>query len=327
MPTPHAWRERLGISDVRSFLTPVWQSLIVGLIFVGVLLVGYRSPHPRGVGVDVVGPAPAVAAVARQLNNAEPGAYVLHLQPTADAGLARLRRGDTYGVLNLSGAPTLDYAGANGPTVTVALSTTFTALLATAGRTLASTDALPASANDSSGLPLFYLVFGVVLASYLFAITSFTVGAALPARGHWFSAAGLAVLLGVGATLVARYWTHSITAHAPHVVVLLALTSLGVSSATYLCLRASKLFGSLLATIVMIILGSGSGGVVPGNFLPVWLAALRPVLPLGAALGGIRNVVYFAGTGSLLTIGVLAAWAVIPQLLAATMDRRADRSA
>lgn len=320
-----ALRERLGISDLRGFLAPILQSLIVGLIFVGVLLVGYRSPHPRNVDVDIVGPSPVVAAMARQLAAADPGAYVLHLQPSLDAGLQRLRRGSTYGVLDLSGPPSLQYAGANGPNVTVALTKTFTPLLASSGRPLTTTDVLPAGANDSSGLPLFYLVFGVVLASYLFAINSFTLGSTLPARGHWLSAAALSVLLGWGATLVARYWTHSITAHAAHVSLLLTLTSLGVSSGTYLCLRASKVFGSMLATIVMIILGNGSGGVVPGSFLPAWLAALRPVLPMGAALGGIRNVAYFAGTGSLLTIGVLAAWAIIPLLLAAAIYRRRNR--
>ena len=323
MALQQAWRERLGVTDLRGFLTPIWQSLIVGLIFVGVLLLGYRSPHPRDVDVDVdvVGPAPAVAALTAQLEASEPGGYVLHPQPDADAGLERLRHGDTYAVLNLSGTPTLQYAGASGPTVTVALTRTFTPLLGSAGRPLSGTDVLPAAADDSSGLPVFYLVFGVVLASYLFAITSFTLGAALPARGHWFSAGALAVVLGAGATLIARYWTDSITAHAPHVAILLGLTSLGVSSTTYLCLRASKLAGSLLATIVLIILGTGSGGVVPGNFLPAWLAALRPVLPMGAALSGIRSVAYFGGTGALLTVVVLAAWAIIPQLLAAIIDR------
>jgi hypothetical protein len=61
--------------------------------------------------------------------------------------------------------------------------------------------------------------------------------------------------------------------------------------------------------------------VLPGEFLPEWLAALRAVLPLGAALSGIRDVVYFGG-GHVLTPLLVTVISGRSVRTARTSDRR-----
>jgi len=230
-PTSHL-AHALGATDTRGWLTPVWQSLLVGTVFVTVVLAGFHNPHPRHVSVDVTGPAPAVQALTVAVGRSHPGEFRFRVQTTREQGVARLRSGRTLGVLDLGPEPTFAYAGANGLTVTIALTRSLVpaAVAATRGRAPVAADVLPPRIDDSAGLPLFYLAFGTVLASYLFSVSSNVVSGSLSARGHWTSAATLAAALAVVATAIARYGTHSIGSHAPTVALLLALASLGTSS-------------------------------------------------------------------------------------------------
>ena len=239
-----------------------------------------------------------------------------------------LRRGHVYAIVNLTGTPTVRYAGAQGPTVFAALVRDVVPSVAAVTRSSpALVDALPLGGDDAAALPLFYICFAVVLSSYLFSITTTTQARRLRAWGHWTSAAALAVSLGLVAALVARFGTHTISAHTATVALVLMLTSLATGATSYLLLRLSSTFGSILGTVVLVILGSASGGVVPGQFLPHWLAALRPVLPMGVSLTTIRDTVYFGGHHLLRGIGVLVLWAVVPLAVATVLGRRRRRHA
>jgi ABC-type multidrug transport system permease subunit len=103
-----------------------------------------------------------------------------------------------------------------------------------------------------------------------------------------------------------------------------------VSSATYLCLAASRVAGSTLAiaiaiaiaiTFAFVVLGSAFGGLLPGPFLPDWLALLHPVLPMGAAFTGIRDHVCFGGSHTLAAAVALITWAIVPICLAEIVTR------
>ncbi len=316
----------LGITDRRGWITPLWQSFVVGTVFVVVSLLGYHAPQPRDVPVVIAGPVASSDAVERAAVVDAPGAFRFSRAAPED-GLAALRRGDVFAVVDLTGAPTVRYAGAQGPTVFAELThTVVPAVAVTTATTPILVDALPLGPDDAAALPLFYLTFAVVLSSYLFAVTTTTQARRLRAWGHWTSAAALAVALGLVGSLVARFGTHTITAHTPTVAALLALTSLGTGAGAFLLLRVSTTVGGVLGTVVLVILGSASGGVVPGQFLPVWLAVLRPILPMGAGLGGIRDVVYFGGHGLPAAVLVLVVWAVGPLLVATALKRRSGPS-
>ena len=61
--------------------------------------------------------------------------------------------------------------------------------------------------------------------------------------GHWTSAAALAISLGLVAALVARFGTHTVSAHTATVALVLMLTSLATGATSYLLLRLSSTSG------------------------------------------------------------------------------------
>jgi hypothetical protein len=320
--TANRFERALGITDRRGWLLGWWQSLVVGSAFVIISLIGYHSPQPRDVPLAITGTT-EVQQVEAQVAAAAGGGYRFSRFDSAGAADAALHRGDVYAVVDLTGTPTIRYAGAQGPTVFAAFAHTLVPSVAAATRTSPDiVDALPLADNDAAALPLFYLCFAVVLASYLFAITTTTQARRLGAWGHWTSAAALAASLGLVGALVARFGTGTIAAHTPTVAFVLTLTSLATGATSYLLLRLSSTFGSILGTVILIIAGSASGGVVPGQFLPSWLAALRPVLPMGVALTTIRDVTYFGGQHILRGVLVLALWALLPLPVATLVNRR-----
>lgn len=321
--TPNRLERALGITDRHGWLLGWWQSLVVGSAFVIISLIGYHAPQPREVPLAISGPTAEVQQVEAQVAAAAGDSYRFYRFDGADAADAALHHGDVYAVVDLTDKPTIRYAGAQGPTVFAAFVHTLVPSVAAATRTSPDiVDALPLADDDAAALPLFYLCFAVVLASYLFAITTTTQARRLRAWGHWTSAAALAVSLGVVGALVARFGTGTIAAHTPTVAFVLMLTSLATGATSYLLLRLSNTFGSILGTVILIIAGSASGGVVPGEFLPSWLAALRPVLPMGVALTTIRDVTYFGGQHILRGVLVLALWALLPLLAATLLNRR-----
>ena len=305
-------------ADTRGFVIPIAQSIIIGIVFVTVLLVGYRSPAPDHVRVAVVASPAATQSLQRDLDRSRPGGFVLRAESAVDA-TAQLRSGTVFGVIEPGPSARLLYAGANGPTVTASLIGTFGALFAKSGTALTSVDLVPAGINDSAGLPLFYMVFGVVLASYLYVISSFSMARDASAACHLLGGLIVAFVLGLAAALIAGYGTGTIDGNVARVAVILGLVSVAVNSTTYLCLRVAGLAGNLLSTVIVIVLGSASGGALAAQYLPAWLGALRPVLPMGVALDGIRRVVYFGDVDPLLCVAVLVGWVVVPQLMAAAV--------
>jgi hypothetical protein len=289
-----------------------------------VSLLGFHAPHPHHVAVGVTGPG--ARQVTTDLAQSAPGAYDTEVFTTTGAASHALAHGRVYAVVETGPTTTIRYAGAQGPTVFAALVATLVPAVARATHARpAVIDALPLRPDDAAGLPLFYLAFGLVLSSYLFAVTTTALGRTLGPWGHWTSAGALAVALGLLGALVARFGTHTIGAHTAMVVLVLVLTSLGTGAGAFLLLRLSTTLGSVLGTIVLVILGSSSGGVVPGPFLPPWLGVLRGVLPLGVCLTTVRNLTYFASRDVGRSILVLTAWALLPLLLVQVLDRSGAR--
>jgi len=224
-----------------------------------VLLIGYHAPRPHHAHVDVVGSPTTVRALVQDVSQSEPGALNLVRVRSAETGLEALREGRLFGVLTLVSSPTLYVAGANGPAVTSALDAIFSHAIISPSTSLHTVDKLPLLPNDTSGLPLFYLVFGIVIASYLFALSSVSVGRSLSPVGHWASAALLALLLAGSSSAIARFGTQTIVAHATIVFVILFLLSLAVGAGTAMFLGTFRTFGATMATVVLVTLSSASG--------------------------------------------------------------------
>ncbi len=314
------WRTHVSS---RGFGLPIVQATIIAASFVALLLFSTNAPQPRDLPVDLVNGSATPEQVQAQLGAAAEGSISLRTSASLDTSLRRLRVNDTYAVVDLTAAtPTVHLAGANGPTV----NNTIVALLGAAGvggaEEFQTVDEVPLGPGDAAGLPIFYLVFGVVLASYLFAIGSVNLGNGLTPAAHWASAAIFAVIAATVTTTIAGVGTGTITTRHVHVAVILAAASFATSATSALCLRASKAWGTVIATVVLITLGNASGGLLPGEFLPPWIAPFRNLLPMGIALTGIRDATYFGGHDLTRVIVSPAIWALASIALMRTLANR-----
>jgi uncharacterized phage infection (PIP) family protein YhgE len=218
-------------------------------------------------------------------------------------------------------------AGANGPSVTQTLQGAFGAAAATSTTSLTTTDVMPLSSGDSRGLSVFYGAFGVVLAGFLFGLTSMQIGRGLPQRWRAASTAAFAIAAGltiagliqpVFGALPAPFWS---TAG------VIALLALAVSATTAALLQAFGPAGTFIASVVLLVLGNAtSTGILPAQYLPSWLEPLTPVLPVGVAVRALRGAAYFNDDGLLTAVLILTAWVVGAALLFTASARRQARA-
>ena len=294
----------------RGWWFPVVQGWVIGMVFVSSYLAAFHAPVPRRATVDVT-PGAGPAAVVDSAQREHPGWWRFRPVPSAGAAESDITHGRAFAAVVAGAPPRVLYAGANGPSATAAV--TRALVPAPAGGQVALQDLVPLTAGDASGLSLFYLTFGSVLAGYLFAIASVTLGPDLSATAHWTSSVVLAATLGIGVALLAGPVIGVISAtNTAAVAVVLFLLLTGVAATTAMLLTLSRLLGTVIGTIVLLTLGTVSGGVLPGAMLPAWAATLRPLLPNGLALDAIRGIQYFHGAQVATGLIGLVAWALLP---------------
>ncbi len=219
-------RDWPSASQERGFFLPVAEALTVGVVFVAVLLIGYHSPRPRDGRVDVVGSPASVPALVHQCQSKKtegsrpcPGSLERNRPRIATRG-TDIRRPHSKQQSNSLRCRRQRAVSDIWPRNELLHS------MISQSAPLHTVDMLPLLPNDTSGLPLFYPVFGVVIASYLFGIASVTTGRSLSPTGRWAPASLLASLLAALSTLIARFSTQTINGHAT--IVFLFLLSLVV---------------------------------------------------------------------------------------------------
>ncbi len=294
---------------------------MIGVVFVASYLAAFHAPSPHGAPVAVV-PGPGAATFERAASTDHPGQWAFDAAASPAAAERSVAHGTALAAL-LTGPPAvIDVAGANGLSALAAVSSELPAAAVAAGLHPTVRDVDPLRDQDSSGLSLFYLAFGSVLAGYLFAIASVTLGPDLSAVAHWASSATLAVLLGASVAVLAGPGFGVVPdADAAAVGGLVALLVVCVAATTAMFLTLSRALGTVIGTVVLLTIGTVTGGVLPRPMLPGWAQVTRGLLPTGLALDAIRGVVYFHGHGVGLGVAGLVLWAVAP-LAAITIYQR-----
>jgi len=206
-------------TGLKAAAIPVAVGLIIGVIFVTVFLAAFHAPRPHDLPVAVIAEttadAGAAAGVQRALDGMAAGEFRVIGLPSRAAAETALQHREVFGVW-LPGQATLLVAGANGPSVTGALTGPFTRLAgaATGARELSMVDTLPVSPNDTAGLSTFYAGFGVVLAGFLFAQISYAAGPVLPLRRRRDMQRRLLVLIDISGSMKQYTSGHMMLAHA-----------------------------------------------------------------------------------------------------------------
>ncbi|WP_430335440.1 hypothetical protein [Rhodococcus sp. ACT016] len=325
-PRPRPGPQPGNSSIARGTVVPVLVGLLIGAIFAAVFLAAFHDPRPHDLPVAVVGPPPVTDAVAAQ---SAAGGDAFDVRPYASPEMAReaVRTHAVSGAF-VAGTPAseLIVAGANGPSVTEVLTHAFGAAAAASGATLTVTDIAPLAAGDSRGLSVFYAAFGVVLAGFLFGLTSMQAGPRLPALWRAVSAVVFAFLVSIVVAWLVGPVFDALPASFLMTGTLIGLLALAVGVTTAALLKLLGPVGIFVSAVVLLVFGNAtSTGILPAQFLPGWLEPLTGILPVGVTVRALRGAAYFDNDGVASGIAVLEAWifgAVILYGIAVVVQRR-----
>lgn len=319
-PPPHP------MAGWRGVVLPVVNGSIVGLIFVLVFVALFHAPKPHSLPVGIIGAQEQVSALTSELEETNPGSFDVHSLSTGEARQA-LERREIFGIYNAQTAE-LQLAGANGPSATGLLTNAFTSIAHHDGEELSVTDIVPTSENDSYGLSTFYAGFGVVLAGFLFGQLTYAMAPMLPLRRRLLSISIFAVVNGAAVALIAgRFGFGALPGNLAAVGLVIALLAGAIAISTVTIIRLVGQFGSMIAAVLLLILGNATGGgTLPIAFLPSWLQWLSEVLPVGVGIQAIKGISYFNGSGFTAGIYVPLIWIALCIAILASKDIKAKRS-
>jgi nucleotide-binding universal stress UspA family protein len=293
-------------------------------IFVALTLSAFHKPTPHDLPVGIVGSAAVTSQVEHALDSAAPGAFRFRSYASGASATTGIAQRQVDGALVASGASLrllVTQAGGTGPEQVI--TGAFTAVAAHSGRQLVVSDVVPPRASDAQALSSWFVVLSVLIPSL--AAGSASALALRRARRAWSVAAPVAAAVVSGAVAAAIADGIAGLGNYPAIAGIVALFSLAVAAPTAVLARIRPPLVAL-AVLAFIVFGiPASGG--PANlasFIPGFLRALSPVLPLGVAAGTIRNVVYFGGHATGQYIWTLAAWALagVAGLILVTARRR-----
>ncbi len=244
-----------------------------------------------------------------------------HRYPDPAAARAAVRRDEVPAALVADAHRSLKLmvAGAQGPSATGSLQATLTAAL---GRPVPVTDVVPLDSRDSRGLSIFYSCFGVVLAGYLFAVSSYQIAPRMALIARVASMAAFSVASGLIVAAIACLALGAIPASFATTAAVTALLAFALAASASLIMRACGPAGIPLASIALLILGNASsGGILPPQYLPAWLEPLAYAMPPGIAVRALRDAAYFHSAHLSAGLALLAGWSAVSLTVHYTLDR------
>ncbi|MFJ8025760.1 ABC transporter permease [Streptomyces sp. NPDC096311] len=310
----------------KAMLVPVITALAIGTVFVAVYLAAFHAPSARHQPIGIAASDKVAARTELALNNAAPNGYTFYRYPDAEAAQQAVTHDKVPAALVDDGRGTrVLVAGAQGPSTVSSLASAMTAAV---GKPVPVKDVLPLAAGDSRGLSVFYAAFGVVLAGFLFAVSSYQIAPRLRLAVRVGSMLVFSAASGVMVALIAHTAFSALPASFAVVAVVVGLLAWASAAAAGLLLRLFGPLGMPVASVVLLILGNAtSGGILPATFLPAWLSPLASLMPPAAAVRGLRGAAYFHDTHLTGAVLTLAAWALGCLTLQYLMDRSAQRRA
>ena len=298
--------------DDRKLLVASLGILVAVFALVSSNVAANHSPKPHSLPIGIVG-APAVAHAARaELARAAPGAFKVHsYQSLATARTGVLHR-SVYGAFQPVPSTVLLVASAASPAVAALLQRTFATVATRFGRSLAVRDLAPLPSSDSTGATTFSVVLSLIIAGLAGTTLIYTLTRHRPEAVRVV----LTVILGVAAGLITALITNVLVGAFPHHffqvwgVAALFVLAIGLPIAAFQVIFG--IAGTAIGALLFLVIGNpASGGSSAPELLPAFWRTLSQILPPGAAVTSMRDVVYFNGHGSSHALIVLALYAVL----------------
>ncbi len=296
-------------STTRAVFAPLVTALAICAIFVSVYLAAFHAPVAHGQPIGIAASDQVAASTQTAIDHISPGAFTFTRYPDATAALDAVTHDRVPAVLvdDAQGAR-LIVAGAQGPSLVQVVSTTVAKAV---GHPVAVQDVDPLSTGDTRGLSAFYAAFGVVLAGFLFSVSTHQALPRMPLAARAGATLAFAVVSGVLVSLIADTATKALPAPFLTVATVMGLLAWASACAAGMLLRLFGKLGVPVASILLLTLGNAtSGGTLPVSFLPPWLAPLAHFMPPAAAVQGLRGASYFHDAHLVSSLMILIAWAI-----------------
>lgn len=292
----------------RAVVLPVAVVLLIGTVFVSVYLAAFHAPRPHELPVGTTEIGTHQTHLRQDLARAIPGGFTLKTYP--DEATARRAVQDRSVYAAYLGKGNLLYGSANGAAVTATVTTAFGSVAHAEHRHLSVEDVAPAAAGDTRGLSVFYAAFGLVLAGYLFGMTTYQLAPRLQYRWRMASLALFGVIGGIVIAVIGGSAGFG-ALPGPFLLLALVIALMGaaVGATTMVLLRLCGPAGVSLASILLLILGnSSSGGIMPPAYLPAWLRPLSETLPIGVGVRAMQGLSGFENDGLARALVILPLW-------------------
>ena len=201
-------------------------------------------------------------------------------------------------------------ASAASPAVATLLQKAFTAATQAEGKSLVVRDLVPLPSSDSRGATAFSLLISLLVIGLVGCAAIYLLGRHRPPPVRLAATVALAVGAGLVAALVTNVIVGAFHGHFLAVwgVATLFVVSIGLPIAAFLVLVGVSGIG--IGALMFLVIGNpASGGSTAPAMLPGFWRALSQLLPPGAAMTAMRDVVYFHGHGmthALLVLGIYA---------------------
>jgi hypothetical protein len=284
--------------------------LALAFALVGSNVAANHAPKPHQLPLGVIGTPPVVGAEADSLGHRSPGAYQIHAYTSLAAAKAAILHREVYGALRPAPTPLLLVASAASPAVATLLQQAFTAAAKAQGKTLVVRDLVPLPSSDSRGATTFSMLISLLVTGIVGSAVIYLLGRHRPPPVRLGVMVALAIGAGLEATLVTNVVVGAFHGHFIAVwgVATLFVLAVGLPIAAFQVLVGAG--GIALGAVMFLVIGNpASGGSSAPVLLPGFWRALSQLLPPGAAITAMRDVVYFHGHGmthALLVLGIYA---------------------
>ena len=305
-------RRRSLPADDRKLLGASFGILVAVFALVSSHVAANHSPKPHDVPIGLVGTPVVTNAAEAGLSRTAPGAFKVHAYPSLPAARTAVLHRSVYGAFQSVPSPVLLVASAASPAVAVLLQRTFARLADRPGRVMAVRDVVPLPESDSSGATTFSAILSLIIVGLAGTTMVYTLTRHRPEAFRL----GVTAALGVGAGLITALVTNVLVGAFPgHFFAVWGVAALFVL-AIGMSIAASQVIvgipGTAIGAILFLVIGNpASGGSSAPELLPGFWRTLSQVLPPGAAVTSMRDVVYFHGHGSTHALIVLALYAVL----------------
>jgi len=315
-------RRRLLSPDDRKLLVGSLGVLVVVFALVSSNVAANHSPKPHGLPIGIVG-TPAVAESARaELARAAPGGFEVHAYRSLASARTAVFHRSVYGAFQPVPSPDLLVASAASPAVAALLQRTFARVASRSGHALVVQDLVQLPSSDSSGATTFSLVLSLIIAGLGGTTLIFTLTRHRPEAVRVIVTAALGVCAGLITALVTNVLVGAFADHFFQVwgVATLFVLAIGMPIAAFQVIFG--IAGTAIGVLLFLVIGNpASGGSSAPELLPGFWRTLSQILPPGAAVTSLRDVVYFHGHGSSHALIVLALYAVLGAGVAMTAYR------